>query len=287
MDRRAYRLRWIPIAVSVLIAAGWLVLTRSTSPTTDAGSHERDLAVQSPVSRAESQRIGAEDARAQTAPVDARGLAIAPQPTSEPAERAGDPPAALEQSLDRVAATFLSEHPDISALRSIAIQCATDAIVDEKSLRTDADGIRRGKFTVAGTKLEGSFQIEGDDFRVELPVHAPRDAGDAFIAAGLTVTASDGAQDPGHAGMTVQFHPMPVAASAPDHGERIVGWGLHRDSNGSVQIPIVMRRSPDGHGVIVGRAESAESVPLPGDWDVRANDAWLNRLRKFKSDEGR
>ena len=287
MDRRAKRLPWIPTALLVLIAVGWFVLTRSTSPTTDAGSRERDLAVRTPASRAESRRIGAEDARAETASVDSREPAVAPQSTIEPAEHAGDPPAALEQSLDRVAATFLSEHPDVSALRSIAIQCAKDAIVDEKSLHTDADGIRRGKFTVAGTTLQGSFQIDGDDFRVELPVHAPRDAGDAFIAAGLTVTANDGAQDSGHAGMTVQFHPMPLAASAPDHGERIVGWGLHRDTNGSVQIPFAMRRSPDGRGVNIGRSESIEPVALPGDWDVRANDAWLNRLRKFKGDDKR
>jgi hypothetical protein len=287
MDRRAKRLLWMPIALSVLIAVVWVVLTRTSSLDMDARSSEGDLAVRAPASRSEPRHIGAADAQAQTVSAESREPAVPPHPSDEPEADTSGHPAGPEPSLDRVAATFLSEHPDVSALRSIAIQCAKDAVVDEKSVRTDADGTRRGSFTVAGTKLQGSFRFDGDELRVELPVHAPRDAGDAFIAAGLTVVASDGAQDPGHASMTVQFHPAPVAASAPDHGERIVGWGLHRDANGSVQIPLVMRRSPDGHGVIIGRAESIEPVALPGDWDVRANDAWLNRLRAFKSDGGR
>jgi hypothetical protein len=280
MNQRAKLVVWMLIALPFLIASVWFVLNRASTPA-DARSREHEIA-QTSVSRMELRRVTPEAARSETAPVESREAVRASETATVPASKTDEQPPALEQSLDHAAATFLSDRPDVSAMRTIAIQCARDAIVDETSIRTEPDGSKHGKFMVAGTKLQGSFQIVGDDFRVEIPLHAPRDTGDTFIAAGMSVNANDGAQSAERAGMTVQFHPQPYASSAPETGERIVGWTVHRDANGSMQFPITMSRADDGRSVIIGNARSIERVPLPGDWDVLANDAWLKKLRKFK-----
>jgi hypothetical protein len=192
----------------------------------------------------------------------------------------------LAESLDRVGLTFLTNDPDVTGMRGVALECAQKAIVDETSLRTDADGITRGKFTIPDSKLHGTFAIEGDFYRIEIPTSPPRGSGDGFLLSELSVTARDRLGDPTGSAMIVQFHPNTDEAAGLMQGidgERVVGWAVRADANGAVRDPLTMRRIPGQAGLNIGHAESMKSVPMQGDWDVRANDAWLAKLRAFNS----
>jgi len=192
----------------------------------------------------------------------------------------------LEESLDRIGLTFLTSDPDVTGMRGVALECAQKAIVDEKSLRTDANGITRGSFTIPDSELHGRFEIRDDHYQIDLPMSPPRGSGDGFLLGELTVNARDRLGDPNGSAINVQFHPDTDRASElmqGSDGERIIGWAVRSNSNGAVRDPLTMRRVPGQDGLSIGHSESMKSVPMQGDWDVRANDAWLEKLRAFKT----
>jgi hypothetical protein len=213
-------------------------------------------------------------------------VAASTDPDQHPAVASDTTPSSptLEQSLDRVAVTFLTKDPDVAGLRGLAMNCARNAVIDESSVHTDADGITRGKFAVAGSTLEGTFRIQGDDYLIELPMNPPREAGDGFFGASLSVMASSRLGDAKGAGLNVQFNPDTTRAKEvmpTVNEEKIVGWTIGQDAKGSARQPLTMWRVPGQIGLSIGHSGTIEPVSMPGDWDVRANDAWVEKLRGF------
>jgi hypothetical protein len=274
--------------VMAILCLGWFLFGLDSGPVTGGASASSETrAVDTRTSGATREARAETHARSAVQGVSdgkdrsASPAAVAP---ASKTDRASDPSPALEKDLARVAATFLSKDPDVTGLRAIALSCAQKAVVDEESLRTDASGIRRGKFSIPGTELQGTFKIEGDNYSIDLVVRPPAEAGAGFMAGDLMIGASDSPGATGGAGLTMQFHPDTVDIKCLDgvEGERVVGWGIHQEAKGTVQYPITVRRPPEGAGLMIGHAQAMGPVHVEGDWDVRANDAWLEKLRGFK-----
>lgn len=185
--------------------------------------------------------------------------------------------------LETALATFASDAPNVVALRRAVEALACAAEIDPAKVLTDKSGIVQGRFTIPGTKLAGSFTIEGDRFDVQLMTKPPPGADAALSRAIVSVSTSvdEGRATQGEVG--AKFYPD--TSGPPDDGstaERHMGWGAYVTEKGTTQHAQAAQWDPTLRSWRVASSSKLASVDVPGDWDVRANQAWVDRLAQFQ-----
>lgn len=185
--------------------------------------------------------------------------------------------------LSTALATFASETPDVASLRRAVEGLARTAVIDPAELLTDKSGNVRGRFTIPGTKLAGSFTIEGDRFDVDVMTAPPLDADAALTRAVVSVSTSVDAGRATQGEVGAKFYPD--TSAPPDDGsteERHMGWGAHVTETGTTQRAQAAQWDAALRAWKVTSSSKLAHVDVPGDWDLRANQAWIDRLAQFQ-----
>jgi hypothetical protein len=207
----------------------------------------------------------------------------------EPAAResndsqAGAASAADQDPIASVAATFLTDKPDLESLLELVRSLGNAATVDKDSVFKDEWNIVHGKLAVTGTELKGSFAIEKGVFRVAID-HTPVDLPSPFLMRSLYITFSEQDSRPDRPGSGVQFHPntrRPANMFLAEDEERLVGWMTQVGPRGSTANPLIMARAPDGMGWLIGHSEKIGSLEDRYLQDTTPFVKWLDLLGPY------
>ena len=265
------------IAVSLAALAGQTVLSKSL-PEQVARRSSQDQE-----SRAGSFVGNDRDLGSPGAAIDAgssRAALSMPEPASStvghPAQKAVD---VHREELERIAASFLTENPDVSALVRFFSGLPAVAVVDESSVSGDPGWESvTGNLLVPGSAVELSFTIHKGTYLVTYAGAGPRES---FLGCDVSLSFSD---DPEKERFAVQVQHSPDTSVSPSEalesgdGEEFVGWTVMVGKEGSVLQPLSMRVN-DAGGWTIGHSESVAPRTEAWLWDTRTRDLWLQLLK--------
>ncbi|MFN0244890.1 MAG: hypothetical protein ACKVWV_18560 [Planctomycetota bacterium] len=187
------------------------------------------------------------------------------------------------QALDLAARTYLTSEPDITRLHELLRQCAERVTIDEATVRKDDQGVVTGELRDPASGIGGSFELDGDRYRVTLDDATSGDlAATSLQMRQITIQAHEELGSLVGASFGVQFHPdLQPGASVLQAGEleRIIGWNVGVTQSGTKASALTVRRDPDGRRWQIGRTSNISVREEPGSFDPRAFDAWMRRLR--------
>lgn len=212
----------------------------------------------------------------------------APDSLVEPPNDAGKPAnvaGRLAPVMDSVAASFLTDLPDLPGFDQVVRELAQVAEVDTDSVYVDKeDGSVHGRLSIEGADIEASFQISGDRYRVAFEVYSGEDLTPPFSHRDMSISFLNEAGIPDSASAVIQHHPDPLE-SASNHlqegVERYVGWTLAINDQGTRALPISMNLGGDGASWIIGHSPTL--FPIEDQWanDTSAYALWLSKLHQF------
>jgi len=217
--------------------------------------------------------------------------ALVVDPPEEPAGDSAPTPDLILSRLDRLAATFLTEQPDLVGFNEFVRSLSVSARVLPESIETIDGELVKGEFGVDGTGLRASFEIEDDRYAVRLGnprlrALSPPEVALAPPFARLFVSfgfrEDQGIPDKAH--LNVQYHPdtrRSARTSGLEDGEtRLSGYTVSISTEGAKAEPILVR--PSGRSWQIGRLDGVQAELVEGPpYDASAFDPWLRLLRPY------